>query len=393
MFKIFENTNLEKKIMDLIKIPQGHEPLNEYPWKEEIFKLLAWTKGRQSHVQAFCFDLAMSLAYIDSTSGLEKYMEYCDNVPGGYNSHLGFINLCSPCYEKGIWTYQKAAKPQSGALGKLSSEMMLGFVKGLSKQLREVKVIGGTESIDALLIHEDGLVILGEVKSAPLITYPLLFTIETSGHKKINHSSLNITSSQLRESKSAIYMQEGNYIPLGKVGQELWPFKQAIDYIVNKKNEKQVYRFIETWLNAKEAYCRRDKSKKIYYLANASGSPPQIAVSRDKWPKSQSISDSKTSAGMDRTDDIKKGIYQVLKLGSKFKDDKEGLLIKTALISNLPAYRHGDEYVKPFVDMIWAKENDIEQIGEKQGVIISNMRRVFDFIITIEDPILREITL
>ncbi len=59
----------------------------------------------------------------------------------------------------------------------------------------------------------------------------------------------------------------------------------------------------------------------MYYLANASGSPPKIAKDRDGWPKKESISDSKTSAGMDRTDDIKKGIYQSLKIGTNLKDD------------------------------------------------------------------------
>lgn len=35
-------------------------------------------------------------------------------------------------------------------------------------------------------------------------------------------------------------------------------------------------------------------------------------------------------AGMDRTDDIKKGIYQTLKIGVDFKNDHEN--IRTALI-------------------------------------------------------------
>lgn len=48
---------------------------------------------------------------------------------------------------------------------------------------------------------------------------------------------------------------------------------------------------------------------------------------------------------MDRTDDIKKGIYQVIKMGTLFKDQPN---IKTAIISNLPAYRHREEYVQPF---------------------------------------------
>lgn len=61
---------------------------------------------------------------------------------------------------------------------------------------------------------------------------------------------------------------------------------------------------------------------------------------------------------MDRTDDIKKGIYQSIKIGTQFKKNKS---IKTALISNLPAYRHGDVYVSPFVDMYWGLGAELEK--------------------------------
>ena len=75
-----------------------------------------WLLDKDSHIQAFCFDLIMSSAYIDATSGIEKSIEQCNKINGKYNSHLGFINLCSPCYTNSEkWSYQKAVKPQSGA--------------------------------------------------------------------------------------------------------------------------------------------------------------------------------------------------------------------------------------------------------------------------------------
>jgi hypothetical protein len=129
---------------------------------------------------------------------------------------------------------------------------------------------------------------------------------------------------------------------------------------------------------------------RMYYLANASGSPPKIAKDRDGWPKSESISDGKTSAGMDRTDDIKKGIYQTFKIGTHVKGDPD---IKTAIISNLPAYRHGAEYVSAFVNMLWGLEEDIEDVNGQKAIFSENLRRAFDFITTLEEPILRDIDL
>jgi hypothetical protein len=195
-----------------------------------------------------------------------------------------------------------------------------------------------------------------------------------------------MTASQLKHCQSAIYMHNQQYISLGRASHDLWPFKQAIDYILNPINSSQVLGFVQTWLNAREAYMNRDKSQKLYYLANASGNPPKIAKDRDGWPKKESISDSKTSAGMDRTDDIKKGIYQVLKIGSSFREETN---LKTAIISNLPAYRHGKEYVEPFINMLWGIEADVEEIDGVSSISRDKLKQVFDFIITIEEPILR----
>ena len=93
---------------------------------------------------------------------------------------------------------------------------------------------------------------------------------------------------------------------------------------------------------------------------------------------------------MDRTDDIKKGIYQSLKIGTNIKDDPS---IKTAIISNLPAYRHGKEYVDPFIDMLWGLDEDISELNGQKVILSNKLRRAFDFIITLEEPILRDIKL
>ncbi|KOR32915.1 hypothetical protein TI05_04190 [Achromatium sp. WMS3] len=368
----------------------GREPLIDYPWYAEVDRLLNWLLDQDSHIQAFCFDLIMSAAYIYATSGIEKSIEQCDGISKKYNTHLGFINLCSPCFtNKEKWSYQKAAKPQSGALGKLSSEIILRFIEKLYPQLSKVIAVGGSEGVDAVLQHKSGIVILAEVKSAPLLTYPFLFKVPESCLKG-NHEKVIITSSQLRACDSAIFLHGIGSINLGNVGDNLWPFKPLVDFFTDKNNTSLVRRCINEWLSAREAYSKKDRQNKMYYLANASGSPPKIAKDRDGWPKTESISDSKTSAGMDRTDDIKKGIYQSLKIGIYVKNNPS---IKTAIISNLPAYRHGKEYVEPFIDMLWGLDEDIKELGNQKGILVEKLRRAFDFIITLEEPVLRNIKL
>jgi hypothetical protein len=374
-------------------VNSGKEPLIDYPWYTEVERLTTWLKDRNSETRCFAFDLVMSLAFIDATSGLERFIQYCPNCPEPFNLHLGFINLCSPCLEKEKkWTHQKAAKPQSGVLGKLSSEVILSFVFNLSDEIESIKSLGGQHPIDAVITHRDGFKILSEVKSAPLITYPVLFATENST-KLDAHRSSNLSTSQFLELDSALYLHQQMSIPLGKPKDPLWPFKACIDYITAPTNKANIERFTDTWKIARAAYAEKNREEIMFYLANASGKPPAIARERDNWPQNDSISDGKTSAGMDRTDDIKKGIYQTLKIGTLIRDCDNPGEYKTALISNLSAFRHGDEYINPFVDMVWGIDEDIEENAGISYIQSVKLKRVFDYILTLDDPILRDLKL
>ena len=145
---------------------------------------------------------------------------------------------------------------------------------------------------------------------------------------------------------------------------------------------------LKEWKAARKAYINKDKESDMYYLTNACGSPPPEAKRDHGWPNNEVISDGKTSAGMDRTDDIKKGIYQTLKIGITHKTQKN---YKSALISNLPAYRHGIDYIDPITSILWGLESDVELLGSKDAISRENLRYVFDNIITLENPLLREL--
>jgi len=181
-------------------------------------------------------------------------------------------------------------------------------------------------------------------------------------------------------------MHDRRIIPLGLVKSDYWPFKPIADFLIDPLNSDTVEKMYSTWKSARNAYSKKDRESRLYFLANASGGPPKIAKDRDNWPRKESISDSKTSAGMDRTDDIKKGIYQVLKLGVKNKSDSN---IETALISNLPAYRHGSEYVDPFVPILWGTEDNLVEENGAEYLRRDDLRYIFDHLITLDSPILR----
>jgi len=369
---------------ELLEGNTGNSPLASYPWRDLADDLILWAKKYDETYRAFAFDFLMSLAYIDTIPNLQKHFTAYEDLPAPYSIHMGFINLCAPLYIKNDeWNYQKAAKPQSGAIGKLTSEIILRFIELLFDKFEKVRVIGGVGSADAVLIHEDGRIILCEVKASPLTTFPFLFSPPTI---KRTTALSKLSRTQVQRMDSAIYMHCDEPISLGKPKDDLWPFCGAIQYITDPVNERNVASYVKIWKKIRTAYINKDRDSKYYYIANASGHPPKIAKDEYDWPSKESISDSKTSAGMDRTDDIKKGIYQTLKLGIESNREFSQHNIKTALISNLPAYRHGKDYVEPFFDVYWAFEDVFKhESSNRLSCDKSELKRPFDYIIVLED--------
>jgi len=380
---------------ELLQGELGDEPLITFPWHNEADRIINWSKERDATSKAFAFDLLMSLSYIDTIENKAKHLTYYDSLFEDYHLHLGFINLCAPIYiREQRWIHQKAAKPQSGSIGKLTSEVILRFLKILYPQFTEVKSIGGSGIADAYLKHSDGRVIIAEIKASPLMTFPFLFK---GDRIRANVNPKNLSTTQIQQLESCLYTHGDECIPLGKLRDDLWPFRAVADFICDTSNATAVESIVQRWDEIRNAYRNRDRSNPYFYVANASGTPPKIARDRDNWPTGESISDSKTSAGLDRTDDIKKGIYQTFKMSVESARHFPDIDLKTALITNLPAYRHGVDYIEPFYDVMWLFEGSLieekkadDDKGESTYSCTSNdLKRPFDYIIALDDAFLR----
>ena len=149
-----------------------------------------------------------------------------------------------------------------------------------------------------------------------------------------------------------------------------------------------VRKYLDYWMASFESYCTKDDSTNIFWLTNACGKPSNLP---DDWTGGVTcISDEKTSVGMDRTDDIKKGIYQVLKLGAEGKLKNTGWDCKVGIISNIHPARHFNVYLKPIKDLIWT-------IGNEKSIKIAGdldpntpMYNLFDGVVTFTDNYIRD---
>ena len=78
-------------------------------------------------------------------------------------------------------------------------------------------------------------------------------------------------------------MHGDHLLPLGKVNDQLWPFAPAVDYLIKDENSHIVDIYVDTWESIRTAYRNKNRDNLLYYAANASGNPPNIAKENFGW--------------------------------------------------------------------------------------------------------------
>lgn len=283
-----------------------------------------------------------------------------------------FTNCCPRHVIKNEFYFHPSNKPTSGKIGTATSKLLLLFYQSIFRHngIEEI-IMKGTEPVDAVIINKkQKKVLFAEIKASPLLTLSLCtnsdqLTKELDGEiVKYEHETL--TNANLFKSKIEIFVPKfengiwsDNYFVLGQKLNEKdlsFGYKGFINLLKQDKSFFKDYFFY--WKSSLQTYYPKD-NKSIFWLTNACGTPSPIPES---WQKRrvgsghESISDSKTSVGMDRTDDIKKGIYQVLKLGAEGKQNNLDWDYKVGIISNIHPARHFEEYLQSLKDIIWTND-------------------------------------
>lgn len=379
-----EETNL------IIKVIEKCFQLNEAGYPIPIGKLLAAS-----------FDLVVCADYYSVV--LHKGWFFCpDPNP---NLYFHFTNCCPRHALDNIFHFHQSSKPESGSIGKSTSRLLRNFYNVLlnRKGFSEV-VIKGSEPVDVIVVnYSTKNILFGEIKASPLVTLPLVIGAEQIS---VDHEA-HLTMTEIFNREIGLFVpqktEDGwkekifNFGSREGVDDKFWGYRSmfklldAPDFLTT---------YFEFWTAALEAYHPRH-TQDVFWLTNACGAPnPRPAW----WPKAkggqgggfESISDSKTSVGMDRTDDIKKGIYQVLKLGSEGKPVTSDWNFKVGIISNIHAARHAEEYLKSLQNLVWT--HDVTGLATKAGDLDPShpLYNLFDGIIALtechfRDPWLQQI--
>ncbi|MCR4816354.1 MAG: hypothetical protein K5842_04135 [Bacteroidales bacterium] len=338
------------------------------------------------------YDLAISAVYY--TNITNSGWLYC-NEGTTPKLILPFVNCCPIHALKGDFVFHKSSKPTSAKIGQATTRVLLLFYQELFNIFnKNIKVLKAAEPADAVFIDKvNSSVFFGEIKSSPLLTPALamecepLTTYDKDGniismaHKPVDNPYVNKNELFIIiPKKSNKNTWEPVYYSIG-AKQSNTDNDYAYNGIIKLlNNEDFLNTYLDYWKCSFETYGTKSESDNIFWLTNACGKPSNLP---DNWTGGVTcISDEKTSVGMDRTDDIKKGIYQVLKLGSEGKSVKSSFHYKVGIVSNIHPVRHFDVYLKPIKDLIWT-------ISEIEGITYARelppdqpVYNLFDGIIT-----------
>lgn len=345
---------------------------------------------------AALFDLFVSCQYYNSIAN--KGWTYC---PCNHQALIyAYTNICPRCVGRRSFVYTKANKPESGQIGVATAEILCAMLASyFSIRGHNIEINRAAEPVD-VVIHEPatGTTILAEVKASPLLTIPLIAPCdeltETIDGELVAVGHNLCDNPFLRKSQPALFF------PATAATKETtfqltidWdapqPFFLAVGGLC-RSNPAFLDFYFSFWEEAYTAYRNKEKANSVFWLTNACGTPSPCP---NDWPKRssggyESVSDAKTSVGMDRTDDIKKGIYQVLKLGAQYKPGHPN--VKTALISNIHAVRHNDEYLQCIKDIIWTIDESRKASNCSQLDPATPLYNLFDGIISFTETDIRD---
>lgn len=365
--------------------------------------------GRMGTALAALFDLAVTALYLERVPTDGWY--YCDHSDAPRLVYP-FVNACPRCTLAGTFRHLRAGKPESANIGKATSTILAALLDLQAQSVKgdqyRVRTLSDNGLVDAFLIGP-GCIALFEIKSAPLIAFPLalpsptLTVLDEVDSELVPKPSHSNATAPMGES-AYLMIDENLTIPVGDP--HTFSAKHHYSVILEWLSDADHFgQFIRSWGKTFAGYSVPAARGRTHWLTNGCGAPKPRP---DDWPRRrgsgyETISDGKSSVGLDRTDDVKKGIYQVLKISTHYKEffPNGEYEVFAALVSNIHAVKHHDGYLKELEDLVWTLDGPgrsyvISRDEERTVIETRHLYNLFDALISFTEshfrtPLLEEI--
>lgn len=368
---------------------------NDPRWQTSPILSKVGAATRLNLVCAALFDLLCNAEYVHGRVTNSKWI-YCNRCRDGGTpepyAYFSFLKQCPRCcQDRGLESRLSGAqhKPSNHHIGEITTTataLVLSLICKSAPKPLEIGVIGKqSHDVDAVGWAND-LLVLFEVKASPLVTYPVRirlaapFIEDSDGglREAVQHKLIDVT---FQAHELSLYLANLDFdIPLGLVSGPTWPYPELRNFV---RDPQGLLTYLEAWIEVFLGYSvpkvqRQGREVVLGYLANGWG---------------DEIDSNKTKAGLGRTDDIKKGTYQLLKFGAYYRDGSPTLPVRGTLLTNLdPLFMYAD-YMAKLIDVRWAPAHKFSQVPERpdhQQVPERELFYLYDAVLAFNNPIIND---
>jgi hypothetical protein len=373
------------------------ERWNEDPILREVAK-----RGEQLGLFLSCaFDVVSNAEYCHGSKPVEKAKKgkakgasagasrggrltnsnwiYCSSEKAGIAASFparvfySFLKQCPHCsFYHGLESRLSGAqhKPSSHHIGEITTSLMAMLlqvlIEGAAQSLSVAVIDDQNHDVDAMLFSDEMCVLL-ETKASSLVTFPIGCDLPMPLQREVDGEVVEYDQHSLVDFLFAdkdLYLYvphapEGkDRIPLGMVDGENWPYPPLVAHF---SDPDRLLDFLSSWIELYRAFAvpkteRTGRNVKLGYLTNGWG---------------DEIDSNKTKPGLGRTDDLKKGTYQMLKYGAYYKEEAGPSVLFSALLANMDPVNFWKEYLSKLIDVRWTRQgnlHDISAVSDAAGI-------------------------
>jgi hypothetical protein len=385
---------------------EGYRDIADYDeWETDDSLSTIPNENRLSTTFAALFDLICNAEYLHGRIVNDNWL-YCrqdrfdpDSTPYAYYCFLKQCPRCSLDHgleggSRGLTGARKNHKPTSHHIGEITTTAVMMFMdilgRGSGEQLTLATISNQSHDVDSVAFNDD-LLVLFEVKASPMVTFPVRAELDQPMRRQTDegdvkeydqHQIIDLDYSQYDLDLYLPHRDVG--IPLDELAADNWPYNCITDWL---QEEENFLTYLSAWAELFHAYSipkteRDGREEQLGYLTNGWG---------DK------IDSNKTKPGLCRTDDIKKGTYQMLKYGAYYRDGSPNLEVRGSLLANMDPVFMREEYLDKLIDIRWAREqafteqtDDTDNSSKQYVVEDDGLYYLYDSLFAFNRPVIND---
>jgi hypothetical protein len=243
---------------------------------------------------------------------------------------------------------ERLARPEGRMIGDFGALCIRTIIGAITTPGAHFAAGGGHRGEFDLIIATEDMLILGETKASPLVAFPLAARLPTEAD---HHTWVDAGDATHWALFLGAAPEGERFLPLSPPSGSAWPLTDVLHFASDPSTVETILRAWKRHLEGYRKFNEEDPHTRWHRFGCGNIEVKNPAPGHAKQLR---VDNTKILPGLDRTDDIKKGIAQVMLFG-RLKIGCRMRAVKTVLFGNLYAETHHEHYVKPLasLELLW----------------------------------------